>query len=276
MEIGIFAKTFERPTLAGVLDAVVEHGISSVQFNLLCAGVEEMPLEISPALITQVCESLAARQITMAAISGTFNIIDPNLTQRRDGFERLKVLAGASKAMGTHIITFCTGTRNPDYLWRAHPDNNTPAAWRDMLDSMAEAVQIAEAHDVLLAFEPEVSNVVDSAQKARHLLDEINSPHLKVTIDGANLFHQGELPRMREILDEAFDLLGDEIVLAHAKDLSRDGEAGHDAAGTGLLDYAYYITCLRRAGYTGSLVLHSLTEAQTPGCVSFLQEKLAA
>jgi sugar phosphate isomerase/epimerase len=67
------------------------------------------------------------------------------------------------------------------------------------------------------------------------------SPHLKIIMDGANVFPIGTLDRQHDILNEAFDLLGDDIVLAHAKDISRDGEAGHEAAGTGLLDYDYYI-----------------------------------
>ena len=50
------------------------------------------------------------------------------------------------------------------------------------------------------------NTVVDTAAKARALLDHFHSPYLKVVIDGANLFHTGELPRMREILDEAFQL----------------------------------------------------------------------
>ena len=274
MHIGIFTKTFERATLPEVLDVVTSHGIHHVQFNMCCAGLEEMPDEIHQAVIEQVQNEMATRNITMSALSGTFNIIDPDLEKRRAGFRRLDVLAGASKALGTSILTFCTGTRNPASMWRAHPDNDTPEAWRDMIEAMAEAVQIAETHDVTLAFEPEVSNIVDSAQKARKLLDEIQSPHLKVTIDGANLFHKGQLPRMHEILDTAFNLLGNDIVFAHAKDLSRDGEAGHDAAGTGLLDYDHYVACLHKIGYNGALVLHSLTEAQAPECVAFLKEKL--
>src|SRR5690349_23251315 len=51
---------------------------------------------------------------------------------------------------------------------------------------------IARQANAVLAFEPEVSNVVDSARKARRLLDEIGSPHLKVTMDPANLFHAGD------------------------------------------------------------------------------------
>jgi sugar phosphate isomerase/epimerase len=120
-----------------------------------------------------------------------------------------------------------------------------------------------------------VNNVVDSARKARRLLDEIGSPHLKVTIDPANIFHAGELPRMKEILDEAFALLGKDIVLAHAKDLDHDGDAGHQAAGHGKLDYGRYLSLLRACNFQGPLLLHGLSEAQVPGCVAFLREALA-
>ena len=79
---------------------------------------------------------------------------------------------------------------------------------------------------------------------------------------------------MAEVLDEAFDLLGPDIEMAHAKDLVRDGEAGHVAAGTGLLDYERYLRRLREAGFDGALVLHSLDEEQVPASVRFLRQTL--
>ena len=127
-----------------------------------------------------------------------------------------------------------------------------------------------------LAFEPEVSNVVDSARKGRLLLDTLRSPRLKVVMDGANIFHAGELAQMRAILEEAIDLLGPDIVLAHAKDLRHDGEAGNLAAGTGRLDYPLYLSLLQRAGFTGPLILHGLTEAQAGDAVDFLRSTLSA
>jgi sugar phosphate isomerase/epimerase len=139
---------------------------------------------------------------------------------------------------------------------------------------MAEALEIARRHHVTLAIEPEVSNVVDSAVKGRRLLDEMGSPRLKIVIDGANLFHAGQLRRMRAILDEAFELLGADIVLAHAKDLDRDGAAGQVAAGKGLLDYDYYLRLLKKVGFDGPLILHSLAEADVSECVDFLRQKL--
>lgn len=274
MQIGIFSKTFDRPTLGGVLDAVVGYGLRSVQFNMSCAGLPIMPEAVAPEDVIRIRSELGKRSIEMSALSGTFNMIHPDLQQRQAGMRSLHTLCRVCQGLGTSIITLSTGTCNAENMWRSHPQNQSEATWQEMIRSMQEAVGYAEESGVTLAFEPEVSNVVDSAQRARRLLDEIQSPHLKVVIDGANLFHAGELPKMKEILHEAFDLLGNDIVLAHAKDISQDGEAGHDAAGTGLLDYDLYLQFLRQSGFQGAIILHSLSEAQTSGCVEFLRSKM--
>lgn len=274
MRIGGFTRIFDRPSFEEVLDAAAGHGLEALQLNLESAGLPPMPDRLDPDLCRRVRDQAAARGLTLAAVSGTFNIIHPDLEERARNFRSLRALAAACPALGAPRITFSTGTRNADYMWASHPDNGSPEAWSDMLESMAEAVEVAAEHEVPLVFEPEVSNVVDSAPKARRLLDHFGSPFLKVVIDGANLFGAGELPRMAEILDEAFDLLGPDIEMAHAKDLVRDGEAGHVAAGTGLLDYERYLRRLRESGFDGALVLHSLDEEQVPASVRFLRRTL--
>src|SRR5262245_4238694 len=226
MQIGVFARTFPRKTLEDTLDAVREHGLDVIQFNMSCAGLPALPEEIDPALCGRIREATRARGITMAALSGAFNMIHPDPEKRRDGLRRLRTLALAARRMGASVVTLSTGTRNPVDMWAPHPENSSPEAWHDLVASMKEARRIADDAEVTLAFEPEVSNVVDGALKARRLLEEVSSPRLKVVMDGANLFPRGSLGRMREVLEEAIELLGREIVLAHAKDLSRDGEAG--------------------------------------------------
>ncbi len=274
MRLGIFAKTFARPTLEATLAAVRSHGLDCVQFNLACAGLPSLPVRIDAAICERIRREAALREITIAAVSGTFNMIHPDPLERRTGLERLRVLADACPRFGAPLITLCTGTRDPENMWRRHPDNDPPGAWQDLLASMKQALRIADEFGVTLAFEPEVANVVDSAQKARRLLDEIGSPRLRVVMDPANLLHAGELPRMRVILEEAFALVGQDIAIAHAKDLSRDGEAGHEAAGTGALDYDLYLELLRSVGFEGALVLHSLDEPQVESSVGFLRRKL--
>ncbi len=274
MQIGIFAKTFVRPTLDATLDAVVQHSLRVVQFNLSCAGLPTLPETIDESTCAAISEAHAVRGIAMAALSGTFNMIHPDLAQRSAGLRRLEVLAAAAPRLGTRLITLCTGTRDGIDMWRRHSDNDSPEAWRDLLHSLEAALESAQRHDVVLGIEPEVSNVVDSAAKARRLLDELRSPHLKIVMDGANLFHSGDLAHMDDILDGAFALLGGDIVLAHAKDLRADGAAGNVPAGEGLLDYGRYLSLLRACHYDGPLILHSLREEQVPQAVQFLSTLL--
>lgn len=271
MEIGIFAKTFVRPSLGETLDAVAGCGIGVVQFNLSCAGLPTLPDALDAAACSTIRRAHAERGLRMAAVSGTYNMIHPDPQVRADGLRRLGVLAAACADLGAPLITLCTGSRDGDNMWRHHADNDTPAAWRDLLASIEGAVTVAERHGVLLGIEPEVSNVIDTAAKARRLLDELRSPHVKIVLDAANLFHSGDLVRQRAVLDAAFALLGGDIALAHAKDLRADGAAGDAPAGTGLLDYGHYLACLRAAGYGGPLILHSLQEAEVPAAVAFLQ-----
>jgi sugar phosphate isomerase/epimerase len=275
MQIGILLGTFGGPTLEARLDAVKNCGLDCIQLSLDCAGLPAMPEKIPGELLDSIRRAAATRGITMASLQGTFNMSHPDAEHRRTGLRQLRVLAEACRPLGISKIHICTGTRDRDNMWRRHADNDTPEAWRDMTACVREATEIARQANVVLAFEPEVNNVVDSAKKSRRLLDEVGSPHLKVTMDAANLFHKGELAHMSEILDQAFALLGKDIVLAHAKDLDHDGDAGHLPAGHGKLDYERYLSLLHGCGFKGPILLHGLSAAQVPGCVAFLREKMA-
>lgn len=275
LSVGIFTRTFPRATLGERLDAVVAHGLSRVQFGLTDIGLPELPDEIELTTLSAIREAFDSRQVELAALSGTYNMIHPDPKERAAGLRRLRVLAEACAPLGTRIITLCTGTRDPDSMWREHPANGHPDAWRDLLQAMEVAVAMGEELDITLGVEPEPANVVDRPAKARKLMDTIGSDHLKIVMDGANLFHTGDLERMDQVLDEAFDLLGPDIVLAHAKDLVKDGQAGNIAAGTGRLDYERYLSLLQTAGYDGPLMLHSLDEEQVPTSVAFLRQRLA-
>jgi sugar phosphate isomerase/epimerase len=74
------------------------------------------------------------------------------------------------------------------------------------------------------------------------------------------------------VLDEAFDLLGEHIVVAHAKDRGADGT--FLVAGEGILDYDQYVRHLRAAAFAGPLILHGLTEGQVDVALKFLYRKI--
>jgi sugar phosphate isomerase/epimerase len=217
MELGIFAKTFPRPSLEQTLDAVAAHGLTCVQFNMSCMGLATLPDKLDEGSCVWIAQTLHERGLSMAAISGTFNMVDPNGSRLANNLRRLEVLAEACRWLDTRIITLCTGSLDAHDMWKWHPENARKSTWERLVETMRAAVAVADRHEVTLAFEPEINNVVSSVIKARRLLDEINSRWLKVVIDPANLLRPGDMGRLIEILDEAFDWIGRDIVLAHAK-----------------------------------------------------------
>lgn len=272
MKPGIMSRSFSSPTLDEELDAVVAHGITCMQFDLSSAGIPSLPDQIDDAVCSKIHQAFKTRDLTMVGVNAFFNMIHPDPQHRETGLKNLDVLAAACEKLGTSVIALATGSRHK-VMWFPHQDNDTPEAWKDLLDCMGRAVEIAEKHNVTLAFEPEMANVCHSAQKARQLLDEISSPNLKIVMDGANIFHTGELQRMAEILDEAFSLLGDDIVFAHGKDLDKDGAAGQLPAGKGALDYSRYLSLINNLDPNMPVILHGLKDDDVAACVAFLLSK---
>jgi sugar phosphate isomerase/epimerase len=256
MKLGIFAKTYNRPTVEEVFAAVRADGLGCVQFNMACAGLPSLPDEIPAGLPERIRAAAQANGVEIAAVSGTYNLIHPDLELRAAGLRRLGVLARACKGLGTGVITICTGTRDPQDMWRHHPANDEPSAWTELIKEMESALRIAEENNLTLAIEPEHGNVVSSAQRGRLLLDQMGTPRLRVIIDGANLIEPGQ--DQRPVLDEAFDLLGGDMVMAHAKDRTADG--GFCAAGLGILDFAHYLRRIHDLGFQGPVILHGLAE----------------
>lgn len=270
---GIFAKTFPGTTADSVLAQVKAAGFVATQFNMACCGLPSMPDRIEGSTAVAIGAASHRHQVELSALSGTFNMIHPDPKVQEQGLARLRVLAHAARQLSIRTVTLCTGTRDPDDQWRHHPDNASREAWRDLCASMEQAIAIAEEFGILLGIEPELANVVDTAPKARRLLDELGSDRLAIVLDPANLFEVASPSEQRLLVEQAADLLGPRIVLAHAKDRAPDGSFA--TAGQGVIDFGHYIASLRRVGFTGPLIAHGLTADEAPAVAAFLAARLA-
>jgi sugar phosphate isomerase/epimerase len=269
MRLGIFAKTFAGSDPAQVLGAVAAAGFKTAQYNFACSGLPPMPDIVEQETADAVAGATASTGVALCAVSGTYNMAHPDPAIRAEGLRRLEAIAAACASIGTDLITLCTGTRDPDDQWRYHPDNGSGEVWRDMRVEMEKALTVAARHGVRLGIEPELANIVDSAAKARRLLDDLGSDRLVIVLDPANLFEMADLSTQRRIVAEAIDLLAPDIVMGHAKDRAPDGSFA--TAGKGVLDYAHYLARLRAVGFDGDLVAHGLSAEDAPGVARFLR-----
>jgi sugar phosphate isomerase/epimerase len=270
MKIGIFAKTFCRPTIDELFQAIASCRIYSVQFNMSCAGLDTFPEDVSPELIQRITEAAEQAAIELSALSGTFNMAHPDPAVRRGGFKKFAILCEVAARLRVPVVTLCTGSRDAANMWKWHPDNDSKEAWNDMVRAIEAALIAAEKNNLILAFEPESENVTNSSSRGRKLLDELRNPRLRIVIDPANLISPKR--NQKEVLDEAFTLLGDAIVIAHAKDRNNDFKAC--AAGKGILDFEYYLQGLKKIGFTGPLIMHGLEEEDVAFSRDFLQRIL--
>jgi len=273
MRLGIFAKTFAGSDPATVLAASKATGFACVQYNMACSGLAAMPDALSAQDAAAVATASKASGVAIAAVSGTYNMIHPDPAVRAKGLARLEVLLRNAAAMGTGMVTLCTGTRDTEDQWRHHPDNAGPEAWADLLAEMGKACALAEPLGIKLGIEPELANVVDTASRARALIDALQSPALAIVLDPANLFEMATLADQRDLLSRSVDLLVDRTLMAHAKD--RDAAGGFATAGKGMVDFPHFLGRLKAAGFDGDLVTHGLAADEAADVANYLGRVLA-
>lgn len=146
------------------------------------------------------------------------------------------------------------------------------------METMRKVVRIAERHQITLGVETEASNVISTPELARRLLDEIQSPYLKIIMDCANLFHENMAwpDNVRKTIKNAFDCLGNDIILVHGKDILASPQINFAATGKGIVDFDYFLQLLGQYQFKGGMLLHGIKqEADIPGCVAFILEKIA-
>ncbi|KQT69837.1 MULTISPECIES: sugar phosphate isomerase/epimerase family protein [unclassified Aureimonas] len=272
MRLGIFAKTFAGSDPAAVLAAAAEAGYETVQFNLACAGLASMPDHVPAEAIDAIRAASRSSGVSLAALSGTYNMAHPDPAARDDGLRRLGVVIEAAAALGIPLVTLCTGTRNAADQWVHHPDNADPAAWSDMAAEMGKALDLAERHGVDLGIEPEQANIVTSTADAVRLSGEMGSARLRVVLDPANLFEAASADEARRIVARSVDEAAPLIAMAHAKDRHADGRFA--TAGQGVVDFPDFLRRLRAAGFDGPLVTHGLQPEEAGEVAAFLKGAL--
>ena len=125
--------------------------------------------------------------------------------------------------MGAGVVGTETGAPNTEYKFEE-------ACWSDwalerFIDGLRPVVEYAEKMGVLVAIEPVVRHIVCNPVRARKVLDEINSPNLRIILDPVNLLETYNYEKQDEIFDQAIELLGKDVAVLHVKDfVVQDGK----------------------------------------------------
>ena len=236
-------------------------GYQGIQANLASAGLASLPGSLPPGIALQFGLEARAKDIRLAALSGTYNMVHPDANVRKASRVGFQNVVTAARDMGAPIVTLCTGSRDALDMWKFHPDNHSDAAWSDLCSELEFALVLAQEAGVQLAIEPEPANVIRDARAAERILREMASPNLGITLDAANLLTPETLSRQHAVIEEAASLLGSSLLLAHAKDMDASGHVV--APGEGAVDLPAFLKALRAVSYDDALIAHGFAADKT-------------
>jgi sugar phosphate isomerase/epimerase len=219
---------------------------------------------IDPGYAAGVAAALSAQGVRVAVIGCYINPIHPDPAARRAGLLRFKASLAACAAFGCGIVATETGSLNADCSF--HPGNGGEEAFMTLVASVAELAEAAEAAGMTACIEGVVRHVASSPARLARVLKEVASPSLKVILDPVNFLDKSNMGRSREVVDEAFDLLGPDILALHAKDCAQgDQDCRILPPGQGILDYGHILGRLAEANPQADILIEDLRPEDMEG-----------
>ena len=194
------------------------------------------PAAATPGLAAQVKHDLG--DIDLAVLGCYLNLTHPDEAAYRETLKRYRAHIQLARWMNAGCVGTETGNPNAGYTYDP-VHSHTPAALEMFIRRVAPVVECAENFGVTLAIEPVYTHIVHDGRAARKVLDAIRSDNLKIILDPVNLLHPDNVDRRDDVIREAIDLLGDDVVIIHMKDYQRgESKLTSMACGLGEMDYA--------------------------------------
>jgi sugar phosphate isomerase/epimerase len=121
------------------------------------------------------------------------------------------------------------------------------AAMADLASGLGRVLDYADRCSVDVGFEPEPEMLIDTTNSFAELLDHVDSPRLKLTLDVGHLHCLGETP-----IPAVIRRWGARIANVHIEDMRR-GVHDHLMFGEGEMDFPPIIAALAEIGYDGGV-----------------------
>jgi sugar phosphate isomerase/epimerase len=203
------------------------------------------------------------------------NMIHPDMEERAK-VHKLNVDAIAmAERLGMKWILTHTGGRDPENKDKPHPLNHTRETWKMSVEATKKILKDTSGSKINLGFEAVNSCNNNTPQSHVRLREDVGDERVKVTLDPCNMLHPGTIFRTTELLDQCFDMLGEEIMYCHAKDKVWNEMLPHFegvALGTGLVDYETYLARMSRLKTPRVLYIEHLADELYPPSKKHLEE----
>lgn len=190
------------------------------------------PQALTPGYAMYLKRLFDKNELDCAVLGCYLNLANPDAAQLKAIQEKYMANIRFAAHLGAGVVGTETGAPNVEYKFEE-------ACWNEeslqiFIKNLRPVVKYAEQMGVLMAIEPVVRHIVCNPVRARRVLDEIDSPNLRIILDPVNLLESYNYEKQDEIIDEAIDLLGKDVAVLHVKDfVIKDGKLESVPVGQG-------------------------------------------
>ncbi|MCI3924668.1 sugar phosphate isomerase/epimerase [Paenibacillus sp. TRM 82003] len=267
MTVGVLAHLFGSLPYRQLAEEVGASGFRHVQLALWKAVADvdfSRAGKLSPGLASDIGEQFERRGVRISVLGCYLHLFDRDLEKRRANVARFKELLRYSRSFGCSIVAAETGT-NPD-------GDYNDEDWAAMRATLEELAEEAERWGVFVGMEAAQGHLIGTAPELRRMLDEVPSSNIGVVIDPGNLLTRDNFARQDEVIEEAFRLLGDRIIAAHAKDRKMFGdELSTVSPGFGEMNYELYLKRLHEYKPFVDIVMEHASREEMPTSKSYIE-----
>lgn len=171
---------------------------------------------------------------TRVAILGSYiNPSNPDDEGLKNDIEKFKEKIKYASVLNPIAVGTETGT---------YKDGMTDSeeAYQRVLSTMKEIVAEAEKYDVNIGIEAVHFFVINTPQKMKRIIDDLNSDNVRVIFDPTNYISIDNYKNQHQIFSDVFELLADKICVIHIKDFAvENGSARGVKPMEGIIDYKF-------------------------------------
>ncbi len=241
MQIGIRAHDFPVQSFENLAKTIKENNLVCAQLALNKAILwEDNTPKLDKSSASSIKTFFTGGGVNVSVLSCYINPSYPDNSARQGAINRFKEHIKFANLSGLSLVGTETGSflENCDY----HSWNETEEAYQICLSTFKELIQVAQENDVCIGIEPVVRHVINSPQRLKRFVDDINSKYLKVIFDPVNLITPENYKHQTAIIDEMHELFADRTPVIHLKDfvLENDEMKAVDV-GLGELNLTYLI-----------------------------------
>ncbi len=220
------------------LDFIKGQGFSCIHLALSKAypDTKVTDASLTPGFAQKIRRELDDRGLDLAVLGCYLNLLNPDPEELKAVQAKYRAHIRFASMLGGGVVGTETGCPNREY--KACEESYTEETLQKFIENLKPVIADAEKMGVIFAIEPVWRHCVNTPERARKVLDAIDSPNLQIIFDPVNLIGDVNYERAPQIIHEAIELLWKDVVVLHIKDYEvKDGKVVPAQLGKGLMDY---------------------------------------